>query len=63
MKHYVQKQEEWIIRIALLLYIAGNLICAFGCSSTTSNQYPYHGPLVDPDGKLPPEPHYETIQK
>jgi hypothetical protein len=42
MKHYVQKQEEWIIRIALLLYVAGNLICAFGCSGRQSPYFISH---------------------
>lgn len=37
-------------------------ICAAlaGCSSTPSEEYPWHGPLVGPDGNPPPQPSYTT---
>ena len=49
----------------ILLGVACALIAVIlsGCAGTPfSNPYPYHGPLVGPDGQPVVEPHYEQAK-
>lgn len=47
-----------IMLIAVALLALGLAGCA---SPARVEHYPWHGPIVDPDGNPVPEPHYEAI--
>jgi hypothetical protein len=47
-----------IMLIAVALLALGLAGCA---SPAQVEHYPWHGPIVDPDGNPVPEPHYEAI--
>lgn len=48
-----------IILITFALLALGIAGCA---SPSPVEHYPWHGPIIDPDGNPVPEPHYEAIQ-
>ena len=39
------------------------IVFATSCASSITQRYPWHGPILDPDGNPPPEPTYEAIQE
>jgi hypothetical protein len=49
--------------ITTFILCLGLALAVGGCVSPTPvEHYPWHGPIVDPNGNPVPEPHYEAIK-